>query len=91
MDINPMMDLLDMRQLKYPGHPSRADKGRKIKQFLEVKPDGQRPEEGQEWHLLKDCDRTIQKVTRKQMLVVLSVVIVDQNNILKNNVIHCSS
>lgn len=48
MDINPMMDLLDMRQLKYPGHPSRADKERKIKQFLEVKPDGQRPEEGQE-------------------------------------------
>ena len=32
-----------MRQLKWLGHASRADEARKIKHFLEVKPEDERP------------------------------------------------
>ena len=38
------MELLEDRQLKWLGHTSKADdEPRKIKQFLKVKPEGQRP------------------------------------------------
>ena len=43
MGTTTLMDLLEVRQLKWSGHASRVDEAIKVKQYLEVKPDGQRP------------------------------------------------
>ncbi|XP_022198639.1 uncharacterized protein LOC111055686 [Nilaparvata lugens] len=43
LEVGPVSGILEERQLKWLGHASRADETKKIRQFLEAKPEGKRP------------------------------------------------
>ena len=54
------MNVLEVRQLNWTGHESRADEVRQIKHSLEAKPEGQRPRGEPKMAYVRDWDRTME-------------------------------